>query len=442
MLKNAMNFPRLLIAILLGAGCFDAATVTAQDAARTWTNAQGKTVVAGFGGVEGGKVILKMANGQSVPVALDQLSAADQAFVKAQTAVAPVPSSSPAGQPSPGRVPVEKRVWPETITVPTKSLDIAVVSESAPDRKYIYRSESFEFTSQAKLAGSVMKEVARTFEATKTLVSQLPWGVECKPPVGMERYVAALYETRADYIAAGGPENSGGVYMSGDKMFKIPFPSLGMEKRGQTYFKNDNYRADTLVHEITHQMMHDYLGYLPQWIIEGTAEYAEMLPYNAGTFRVDGWKGAFKDYLGDRAKFGYDPEIGSLEKHMTMNREQWGAEANLSNMAMGKLYNRSLLLVFYFNHLDGDKKGTRFMKFFEAVYGEVLKERAFFADPRVKMMIGGRYTYPSDLTPPDKDRATAPFKFFDLLLDGRSYEDLAKEIAEGFKSIGVKVSVN
>ncbi|MCP5558560.1 MAG: hypothetical protein H7A55_12485 [Verrucomicrobiaceae bacterium] len=437
-----MNLQRLLFATLSVAGLFFADTVRGQEAARTWTNTQGKTVVAGFGGVEDGKVILKMANGQSVPVALDQLSAADQAFVKAQATAVPAPTASGAGQPSPGRIPVDKRVWPETVAVPTKSLDIAVVSESAPDRKYIYRSESFEFTSQAKLAGSVMKEVARTFEATKTLVSQLPWGVECKPPVGLERYQAALYETRADYVAAGGPENSGGVYMSGDKIFKIPFPSLGMEKRGQTYFKNDNYRADTLVHEITHQMMHDYLGYLPQWIIEGTAEYTEMLPYNAGSFRADGWKGAFKDYLGDRAKYGYDPEIGSLEKHMTMNREQWGAEANTSNLAMGKLYNRSLLLVFYFNHLDGDKKGTRFMKFFEAVYGEVLKERAFFADPRVKMLDGGRYSYPRELTPPDKDRETAPFKFLDILLDGRSYEDLAKEITEGYKSIGAKVSVN
>jgi len=413
--------------------------VEAQDATRTWTNSQGKTVVAGFGGVEGDKVVLKMANGQTVPVALDQLSAADQAFVKAQ-AVSVVPTSAP----STPRIPLEKRVWPETISVPSKSLDIAVVSESQPDRKYVYRSESFEFTSQAKLAGSVMKEVARTFEATKSLVSQLPWGIVCKPPVGLERYQAALYETREDYINSGEevPQNSGGVYLSGDKIFKIPFPSLGLEKRGQTFFKNDNYRADTLVHEITHQMMHDYLGFLPLWVIEGTAEYTELMPYNAGTFRVDGNKGALKDYVGERAKFNIDPEIGSLEKHMRMTRAEWSAEANVSNIAMSKLYNRSLLIVYYFNHLDGDKKGTRFMKFFDAVYGEVVKERAFFADPRVKQMDGGRFSYPRDLTPPDKNSETAPFKYMDLLMEGRTYSSLAKDITDGYKSIGVKVLVN
>jgi hypothetical protein len=188
--------------------------------------------------------------------------------------------------------------------------------------------------------------------------------------------------------------------------------------------------------------MHDYLGFLPLWVIEGTAEYTELMPYNAGTFRVDGNKGALKDYIGERAKFNIDPEIGSLEKHMRMTRAEWSAEANVSNIAMSKLYNRSLLIVYYFNHLDGDKKGTRFMKFFDAVYGEVVKERAFFADPRVKQMDGGRFSYPRDLTPPDKNSETAPFKYMDLLLEGRTYSSLAKDITDGYKSIGVKVLVN
>ena len=62
------------------------------------------------------------------------------------------------------------------------------------------------------------------------------------PPDGLVRYRAALYETRGDYFQAGGPQNSGGVYMSGEKIFKVPFPSLGLTKRGKTYFKNDYWK--------------------------------------------------------------------------------------------------------------------------------------------------------------------------------------------------------
>jgi hypothetical protein len=264
--------------------------------------------------------------------------------------------------------------------------------------------------------------------------------VQCKPPEGRPRFIAALYETRNDYIAAGGPEMSGGVYSSGDKIFKIPFQSLGMEKRGQTYFKDDNYSNGTLIHEITHQLMDDYLGFLPKWVVEGTAEYTEMLPYKSGTFRADGHKSGIKQDVDEWQQRGFIPDLGSLEKMITMNRDQWDAECETSEK-MAAMYHRSQLLVYYFSHLDGDKKGTRFIKFMEAVYGQVAELRAFFADPRVKMMEGGRFSYPRDFPPPDRDPATAPFKNLSILVDERPYPKLAADIIAGYKDIGIKVMV-
>ena len=37
---------------------------------------------------------------------------------------------------------------------------------------------------------------------------------------------------------------------------------------------------------------------------------------------------------------------------------------------------------------------------------------------------------------------TAPFKHLDILLDGRSYSQIAQEMTEAYKGIGVKISVN
>jgi hypothetical protein len=101
---------------------------------------------------------------------------------------------------------------------------------------------------------------------------------------------------------------------------------------------------------------------------------------------------------------------------------------------------RSQLLVYYFCHLDGDGKGTRFMRFMEAVYGEVQAKRAFFADPRVKMLGGGRFSYPRSITPPDMSE-NAGFKHLPILLEERSYEKIAAEIIAAYKNIGVKVQV-
>ena len=416
-------------------------SLTALAEARPWTDSTGRQVEAEYSGMQGDSVLLKLASGQTVPFPLARLSAEDQAFAKAQaSSPAAMPAAATATKPDAARIPLEKRTWPQNVIVPAKAVEIAAISENAADRKYVYQSEAFEFSSQAKLAGSVMKEVARTFEATKFLIESLPWGVQCKPPEGRPRFIAALYETRNDYIAAGGPEMSGGVYSSGDKIFKIPFQSLGMEKRGQTYFKDDNYSNGTLIHEITHQLMDDYLGFLPKWVVEGTAEYTEMLPYKSGTFRADGHKSGIKQDIEEWQQRGFLLDLGSLENMMTMNRDQWDAECETSEK-MAAMYHRSQLLVYYFSHLDGDKKGTRFIKFMEAVYGQVAELRAFFADPRVKRMEGGRFSYPRDFPPPDRDPATAPFKNLSLLIDERPYPKLVEDIIAGYKDIGIKVMV-
>ncbi len=386
-------------------------------------------------------VLLKLVNGQTVPFPLTRLSADDQAFAKTQAGGGGAATPAATAAATANRQPVEKRTWPGNVVVPARSIEIAVTSENPEARKYIYQSEAFEFSSQAKLAGSVMKEVARTFESTKSLIEALPWGVLCKPPEGRPRFIAALYETRADYVAAGGPEMSGGVYSSGDKIFKIPFQSLGMEKRGQTYFKDDNYSNGTLVHEITHQLMDDYLGFLPKWVIEGTAEYTEMLPYKSGTFRADSHKSGIKEDVDQwQQQEGFSLDLGKLESLMTMNRDQWDAECATATK-MRDMYHRSQLLVYYFCHLDGDKKGVRFIKFMDAIYAQVAELRAFFADPRVKRLEGGRFSYPKDFPPPDMKSESAPFKNLGILVEERGYEKIAAEIINGYKSIGVKIMV-
>jgi len=436
-------FPALMLVIPLLAAA-------QESALRPWKDAQGRVIQAAFVSTTADSVTLRMADGKEHQIPLARLSAEDQAFVKnhapsaTPAGAAPATAAPAAPAAAAARVPVEKRVWPANVLVPSRAVEIQPVEESAPARRFVYRSEAFEFTSQAKLAGSVMKEVARTFESTRALVTALPWGIVCRPPEGMERYQAALYETRNDYIAAGGPANSGGVYSSGDKIFKVPFPSIGLEMRGKTYFKNDNYDGGTLIHEITHQMMHNYLPFLPKWVIEGTAEYTEMIPYNAGKFRTEAHKIGIRDHVQEMQRRGYALDIGSLETHMTMNRATWDGIADSENRAMGELYFRSVLLVYFFCHLDGPegKKGQRFLRFMDAVHGETEALRLFFADPRVKRFPDGRFQYPKSFPPPDMKPESAPFNHLPILLDDRGYSQIAKEIAEAYRSIGLKVNVN
>ena len=424
---------------------------------RSWRNAEGRILEAELLAAGETEVALRLKDGKTVSVPLASLSAADQAFVRSR-----MKADALAAQ----RTPVEKRVWPNLVQVPTSEIErLELVPSDQPG--FIYRSPSFEFSSEARLLPALIKEVARTFESTKRLVEALPWGIECRPPDGMDRDLAALYQNRASYVAAGGPENSGGVYMSGDKTFRIPFESLGIRRLGQSYTRDADFSNDTLVHEITHQLMDDYLPFLPMWVVEGTAEFTEMMPYKSGTFRVGDHEKGLKEYLGGGAR-RVSVKLPRLDELFRMTRAEWHRQSAQSQPGeisrQRELYRQSALLVYYFNFLDGDpgKRGHRWMRFMDAVRGEsrrwqdyyrdvaafLKKQEEFLKLPGVRKTEDGRIEYPTSLTPPlpptSPDGAgrayndETQFKHLGLLLDGRTEAEVEREMAARFAEIGIK----
>ena len=420
---------------------------------RVWTAANGQKFQAKLVSVDGENVTLLLANGQTSKFALNLLSAADRAAIRAGAAPNPATPATPAATTTKPAAPAaanntkpgapsaaKARTWPVVVEVPPNSIEITLGDQDAAKRRYVYKSQSFEFVSQDKLAGSVMKEVARTFEATRSLVSALPWGIDPKPPADLGFYQAKLFTTREDYFADGGPKNSGGVYFSGDRIFRIPYPSLGLQLQGKTWFKKPDYHGDTLVHEVTHQMMHDFLGFLPKWVIEGTAEYTESLPYNAGRFLAGSHARGLKESLAKAAsQRALTTQFRPFGEHITMKRDSWESLSSNSH-TQHLLYCQSYVLVYYFCHLDGDGKGARFLKYFDAI-AEARDEWArFFADPRVKTNADGSYTFPSDLPQPKaKHSEEFGIEKLSILFDGRDAAALEKDIRDGFKKIGIKL---
>ena len=415
-------------------------------ALRVWTAANGQKFQAKLLGVEGANAVFQLANGQTTKVALQLLSPADQTAIRGAAAnpAAPntpaVPATKPGAAATNGKPAAKPRTWPATVEVPPNSIEITLGEQDAAKRRYVYKSQSFEFVSQDKLAGSVMKEVARTFEATRSLVSALPWGIDPKPPADLGFYQAKLFVTREDYFADGGPVNSGGVYFSKDRIFRIPFPSLGLQLQGKTWFKKPDYHGDTLVHEVTHQMMHDFLGFLPKWIIEGTAEYTESLPYNAGRFLAGSHARGLKETIAKAASHKVlTSEFRPFGEHIAMKRDNWESLSNQQH-SQHLLYCQSYVLVYFFCHLDGDGKGTRFLKYFDAMAEARDEWDRFFKNPLVKMNTDGSYTFPSDLPQPKaKHSEEFGIEKLSILFDGRDAAALDADIRTAFKKIGVKL---
>jgi hypothetical protein len=127
-------------------------------------------------------------------------------------------------------------------------------------------------------------------------------------------------------------------------------------------------------------------------------------------------------------------------------------------------YFSSHALVFYFMHLDGDRKATRLKRYFDAIHEErklwasykttvvpayeaaVRKYEeeweTFKRQPGVEDLGGGRIRYPSTLRPPaEPTRPAGPggidptkvcVKHLKILLDGRSLEQLDRDVRAAF----------
>ena len=371
------------------------------DPPRAWTNAKGQPFTATLLSYDGTIAVFKMPNGARAQAAGNTLSEADQKYLAEWLEKQPI-----------------KFTMPDVVAVDISKLKAEVVSEDEANEKYVYRTEHFEFESQGKFSISLLREVSRVFEATYELLKALPWQIDPKAPTG-QYFKARLLKNREEYAKVGGPANSGGVYMSRDETFYAPFESVGLKPYGKGYTKDADYKADTLVHELTHQMMHFWLHYLPNWVVEGTAEYTENLPLNAGRFRVASAKTGLKDYtdfLKKRAVGGM-PEPYPIEKLFKITNAQWGQTLAEDPTLSRRMYFTSYLLVYYFMHMDGNGDGQRFIRFFRMVDKE-----------RKKGDFRGR-----DADDDFHDRA------LQVLLDGRTEEELMKQIRSAYARLGIRL---
>ena len=426
---------------LLIAACFVAtafAQLPAVDPPRQWTATGGQPFQASVVSFDGTTVIFRLPNGSRAQAPAARLIEADTSYLAEWLKKQPI-----------------KVVLPETVGVDTAQLKAEVVSEDPVADKFVYRTQHFEFESQGKFNQTLLREVARSFEATYELVKALPWGIEPKPESG-EYFHARLLRDRASYHAAGGPANSGGVYLGGQDLFLVPFENIGVKVVGKSYAKTEEFETHTMVHELTHQMMHASLRLLPQWVVEGTAEYTGNLPLRAGRFRVAAAKTGLKDYvefLKTRAVDGV-PAPYPLEQLFGITNEQWSSVLAQDPLISRRLYFTSYLLVYYFMHLDGKGDGQNLVRYFREVgeqrhdferYRREIEE--FKKLPGVESLPDGRFRYRGDLKPPtppatlESDTARDEFRqrTLKILLDGRSEADLTKQIRSAYTRLGIRL---
>jgi hypothetical protein len=391
------------------------------------------------------------------------------------------------------RLPVDNRTWPLQIKV---GVDAVLAYEVARDSNR-YRCGRFEFQSNAPLSLPVVKEVARTFTAVEQLVRQLPWGIT-PTPGGGEFFQARLFSTRYAYEDDGGPPLSGGVYSRKDKIFRVPFQSLGIEQKNGNYVKAPGFNVGTLVHELTHMMMDEMLPSLPIWVAEGSAEYTNLIPFKDGLFRFGDHLEGLKVHIAEFVKDDSIPTAEDCVKILHLAEKDWhkavergelegsrplvipvtpralgvqllnptspnrvGSPSPREILTQRRLYCGAALLFYFFMHLDEPKRGHPMLPFLDAVQDDLPKMREFTAavtnyerlmvefmkQPGVEHLGGGRFKYPPHLKPPEapalpsgvSDAGQIAFIHLDLVTKGRTDAQIAEDLRKKFLAVGIKL---
>ena len=412
--------------------------VCAQERPRRWMSTEGTMLEAVLVDADHETVRLRLSGGVISAVPRSRLSVADQEHVAGWLRNRPLVTD-----------------LPDLIGVASPDFRVETVVEDAAGGRFVYRTLHFEFDSQGRLAGSLAREVGRTFEATYELLRALPWDIQPRPPEG-SYFRASLFRDEESYHRAGGLPGSAGAYYTHWKRFLVPFGSLGIREVGSTYRMDDDFDTHVLVHELTHQMMHFWLGYLPQWVVEGIAEYTGNLPLKNGRFRMSEARDGLKAYLDFRRRRmpGGVPEPYPLERLFALSPDEWSRIMATDPMRTQRLYLTSYLLVYYFMHLDGAGDGARLARYMRASAVPVRRAEAYEAAmaefkrrPWVKVKPDGSFEYPRDLEPPvlppdlffGEAREAGMRETLGVLLDGRTEAVLMDQVRAAYRAHDIRL---
>lgn len=339
-----------LAAALMAVLTFEA---SAAEEYRLWTNSENKKVEAAFAGMEGGNVKLKLRNGAIAPVPLEKLSADDQAWVKSNSA------AEPPG--APGTSGGKSKEWPRSVSLPDTP-KATTVKEDVEAKEFIYRTEHFEFRCDSRLGNDCVREFSRMFEGTRMVNLSLPLGIDPTPEKGQEYFVARLYTSKDDYLKDGGIKGSAGVYSLGAKSVKVPLESLGVKLVGKRYMVEQGHASDTLIHEITHQMMNHWNGKLPEWYVEGAAMYVASSVFRpSGSFTLPRLGQTVKGL--EHLRQGKHT-LWHLDYLMNISRKQWAAGfGNDPDGNVHRNYASASALTYFFCNADDKGDGAHMVAF-------------------------------------------------------------------------------
>lgn len=266
--------------------------------------------------------------------------------------------------------------WPQEVALEGNP-QVTVVAEDAHAHEFLYRTEHFEFSTDAPLGADAVRHFARAFEATHLLSCLLPLDLKPAPEPQRKLFQARILSNESAYAAATPAAGGASFYSSHDKRLYVPLSSVGVKlaEGGRVVLDPFVESHPTLIREIARQMMNKWLPLMPSWLAEGSAEYIGAADYVHGRFFMGQMQPRLKRYLrnhGARQTGGASVRLDMLNvaELLAMDAKSWTAGAATQNQAS------ALLLTYFLCHMDRGGQGAAVIALLRALEGGMPQEDA------------------------------------------------------------------
>ncbi|MEM8866722.1 MAG: hypothetical protein AAGC73_00485 [Verrucomicrobiota bacterium] len=252
--------------------------------------------------------------------------------------------------------PSQSAALPRAITPPTQTVaglerELPYLTLAEPEPVLgSYHSEHFTFRYTGSLDESLLEEIAQLCEATRFAVQELP--LDITYPVPTSAFEIHLFQTEPSYLDAGGIQGTAGIYLPSEARTLIRLDLLTQAPKGEPAPLNHR-RAKTLVHEVTHQLQHQWMGKVPIWLLEGIAVYMESIPISEeGKFLFESIH--FRQSESVSRCTTNRLSVTNLEHLMGMSGHEWIEHFQANPLSVHRNYLSAYLLTYYFLHLEGE----------------------------------------------------------------------------------------
>lgn len=226
------------------------------------------------------------------------------------------------------------------------------VAEPQPDRDGLkaWHTRHFRIESDTPLAPAKVLRLSQVADGTLDAVKAHPLPFFAPPPD--DRPLVSVFGGETAYVAAGGMRGSAGLYVARRSAVLLLAGYVAPDAETARLFP-PGHDEDIVVHELVHLTMHGVNARLPQWFIEGVAEYFACAHEGGGRFRFDRIDAAVTDHL--RKRFNpRDPKIPlvAVADLVPLRSRSWfAALEKLPPDERYRAYATALLLAHY--HLHG-----------------------------------------------------------------------------------------